>query len=232
MRDISPPPSPTLLGSVHPHSDDEDQPRRRRIPNSSAPVASGSSNTVAASSFFNDTNPGQEAAGSVLRQALRLSPVRSPTIIESDDDDEWEVENRPIKPIPSRARPSTSSVDQSLSGKGKGVESPKADSDYGDDYYDDLPSSILENMDQLVGVEGGMSSMSTASSAGPAQNSSVAESATRSATYSVVRSPIIIEDNEEDDKENVAVPTRHVRQRTAGRAIVVDEDVMELTDSE
>ncbi|KAJ3893272.1 hypothetical protein GG344DRAFT_75154 [Lentinula edodes] len=241
LREISPPPSPTLVGSAHPHSDDEDQPRRRRIPNASASAASRvnslpHNNNVISSSLFKETVPNQRASSSInaVRQALPLSPaVREPTVIESDDEDEnatWESRNRPIRPIPARARSSTSSAKPPSPSAGKGKEKA-TESDYDDDMFEELPSSFYDEIDK-VELAVGMKSLSTASvvSTGTGRGSAT----DHSASFSVVHSEVItVEDDDEDDKENVPAPTRHVRQRRGVPPIMIaTDDILELSDSD
>lgn len=238
LREISPPPSPTLVGSAHPHSDDEDQPRRRRIPNASASAASRfdslpHNNNVISSSLFKETVPNQRASSSInaVRQALPLSPaVREPTVIESDDEDEnatWESRNRPIRPIPAR---STSSAKPPSPSAGKGKEKATG-SDYDDDMFEELPSSFYDEIDK-VELAVGMKSLSTASvvSTGMGRGSAT----DHSASFSVVHSEVItVEDDDEDDKENVPAPTRHVRQRRGVPPIMIaTDDILELSDSD
>ncbi|KAJ4477247.1 hypothetical protein J3R30DRAFT_3483716 [Lentinula aciculospora] len=243
LREISPHPLPTLLGSAHPHSDDEDQPRRRRVPNSSASITTASTgnaashNPVISSSLFNDTVSDRRASSSVkaVHRALPLSPaVREPTIIESDDEGEnvsWEIKTRPIKPIPARARPSTSSTRRPFppGGKGKGKAT---ESDYDDDMFEELPSSFYDEIDK-VELAVGMKSLSTSSTLpvatiGPSSNSM----SNPPASFSVVHSEVItVEDDDEDDKENVPAPTRHVRQRR-GVTMNAPDDILELSDSD
>lgn len=220
LREISPPPSPTLLGSTHPHFDDEDQPRRRRIPNDLASVAS-TSNSNNPSSFFNDdrnANQDTMASHEILHDALRLSPVPRSTLFDNDDENKnvnRVTRRRPIKPIPARARNSLGST------TGNGKASQAAESDYdGDDMFEDLPSSFFDDMDQVLSQS--MQSMSTSASGVPLTGRS-------SESFPAGTQAIIIEDNEEDDKENVAVQTRHVRPRIAQ---LIPNDVIELSDSD
>ncbi|KAF9073467.1 hypothetical protein BDP27DRAFT_1318957 [Rhodocollybia butyracea] len=220
LREISPPPSPTLLGSTHPHFDDEDQPRRRRVPNDLVSVQS-TSNFNNPSSFFNDdrnANQGTMASHEMLRDALRLSPVPRSTLFDSDDENkdvDQETRHRLIKPIPARVRNSFTST------TGNGKASQAAESDYdGDDMFEDLPSSFFDDMDQVLSQS--MQSMSTSASGVPLAGRS-------SGSFPVGTQAIIIEDNEEDDKENVAVQTRHVRPRIAQ---LNPNDVIELSDSD
>ncbi|KAJ3907915.1 hypothetical protein F5879DRAFT_986090 [Lentinula edodes] len=240
LREISPPPSPTLVGSAHPHSDDEDQPRRRRIPNASASTANRGNtlphNDVISSALFKETVPNQRASSSInaVRQALPLSPaVRGPIVIESDDEEEnttWESRNRPMRPIPARARSSTSSAKPPSPSAGKGKEKA-TESDYDDDMFEELPSSFYDEIDK-VELAVGMKSLSTAS----VVSTSTGRGSTtdHSASFSVVHSEVItVEDDDEDDKENVPAPTRHVRQRRGVPPIMVaTDDILELSDSD
>jgi len=41
---------------------------------------------------------------------------------------------------------------------------------------------------------------------------------------------IVIEDDEEDDKENVPVRTRHVRRRTGRSPVTIDDDVIDISE--
>ncbi|KAJ3851578.1 hypothetical protein EV368DRAFT_42845 [Lentinula lateritia] len=240
LREISPPPSPTLVGSAHPHSDDEDQPRRRRIPNASASTASRGNplphNNAISSSLFKQTVPNQIVSSSInaVRQALPLSPaVREPTVIGSDDEDEnttWVSRNRPIRPIPARARSSTSSAKPPSPSAGKGKEKA-TESDYDDDLFEELPSSFYDEIDK-VELAVGMKSLSTAS----VVSTSTGRGSTtdHSASFSVVNSEVItVDDDDEDDKENVPAPTRHVRQRRGVPPIMLaTDDILELSDSD
>ncbi|KAH7877187.1 uncharacterized protein C8R40DRAFT_62115 [Lentinula edodes] len=239
LREISPPPSPTLVGSAHPHSDDEDQPRRRRIPNASASTANRGNtlphNDVISSALFKETVPNRASSSiNAVRQALPLSPaVRGPIVIDSDDEDEnttWESRNRPMRPIPARARSSTSSAKPPSPSAGKGKEKA-TESDYDDDMFEELPSSFYDEIDK-VELAVGMKSLSTAS----VVSTSTGRGSTtdHSASFSVVHSEVItVEDDDEDDKENVPAPTRHVRQRRGVPPIMVaTDDILELSDSD
>ncbi|KAJ3993174.1 hypothetical protein F5050DRAFT_763719 [Lentinula boryana] len=243
LREISAPPSPTLLEGAHSHSDDEDQPRRRRIPNASASTTSTGSSaprttTVVSSSLFNNTVSDKRGPNYVeaIRRALPLSPaVREPTMIESDDEDEnmtWETRNRPIKPMPVRARanPSFSKNPSPPSGKGK---EKATESDYDDDLFEQLPPSFYDEIDK-VELAAGMKSLSTSSAISAAATGSSSVSIDRSASFSVVHSEVItIEDEDEDDKENVPTPSRHVRPRRGGSLInIAPDDILELFDSD
>ncbi|KAJ3780984.1 hypothetical protein GGU10DRAFT_278392 [Lentinula aff. detonsa] len=243
LREISAPPSPTLLGGAHSHSDDEDQPRRRRIPNASPSTTSTGSSaprttTVVSSSLFNNTVSDKRGPNYVeaIRRALPLSPaVREPTMIESDDEDEnmtWETRNRPIKPMPARARANASFSKNPSSPSGKGKEKA-TESDYDDDLFEQLPPSFYDEIDK-VELAAGMKSLTTSSAISVAATGSSSISIDRSASFSVVPSEVItIEDEDEDDKENVPTPSRHVRPRRGGSLInIAPDDILELFDSD
>ncbi|KAJ3714197.1 hypothetical protein C8R42DRAFT_252829 [Lentinula raphanica] len=241
LREISPPPSPTLVGNGQSHSDDEDQPRRRRIPSTSV---STTSTTVVSSSLFNSTvSDTTTSSAEAVRQAMPLSPaVREPTIIESDDEDEnmtWETRYKPIKPLPSRARDvsssSKSSKKPSTPSNGKG-KTPAMESDYEDDMFEELPSSFYDEIDK-VELAVGMKSLSTStagSSTTRGSSSVSADNGTAARSSQVITSQVItIEDEDEDDKENVPVPTRHVRRRGGQPTVIsTSDDILELSDSD
>ncbi|KAJ7475952.1 hypothetical protein FB451DRAFT_1033545 [Mycena latifolia] len=100
LREISPPPSPTLPVESHHHSDDEDQPRRRRVP--AAPsMAASSSSTLVASPYF--PSSGSAGAKSRLDRMLVLSPARTGSVIDIDSDSDGERAPK----VPPSARPSS-----------------------------------------------------------------------------------------------------------------------------
>ncbi|KAJ3761019.1 hypothetical protein EV360DRAFT_80597 [Lentinula raphanica] len=253
LREISPPPSPTLVGNGQSHSDDEDQPRRRRIPSTSV---STTSTTVVSSSLFNSTvSDTTTSSAEAVRQAMPLSPaVREPTIIESDDEDEnmtWGTRYKPIKPLPLRARDvsssSKSSKKPSTPSNGKG-KTPAMESDYEDDMFEELPSSFYDEIDKVelaVGMKSlftSTSGPSTSTTRGSSSISADNQAAARSSqvitsqviTSQVITSQVItIEDEDEDDKENVPVPTRHVRRRGGQPTVIsTSDDILELSDSD
>ncbi|KAF5391623.1 hypothetical protein D9757_002401 [Collybiopsis confluens] len=220
LRDISPPPSPTLANRIHPHSDDEDQPRRRRIPAISSPVSSSTLyNGAGVSGFARDARD----AGDASAHDSGFLPV------ESDDEagENRQVGTRAIKPMPARARTSTSSIGLPAHDKGK-AKVPESDFD---DMFNDLPSSFWEKADQIV-IEEVTKSLPSPPAALPTDTSSTDALESLGASYHVANAEVItIEDDEEDDKENVPVPTRHVRRRTAGRPVIQGE-VIDLSDSD
>ncbi|KAJ7170751.1 hypothetical protein C8R43DRAFT_1120492 [Mycena crocata] len=213
LREISPPPSPTLPVETHHHSDDEDQPRRRRIP---APpptdVSSASSSTLVTSSYF----PSSGSRGPPPRpgdMGLVISPRTRDAIEIDSDSDEENVPRVPVKrPI----------IPLKHSAQKKEASSPKlspknepASDDYGDMDMDDGFLEELQKAEEMY------------MPAAP-----VASTSTRRKHIDPDADVITIDDDEEmEDKENVPAPQRHVRRRVFGDSKATGE-VIDISDSD
>ncbi|KAJ3738343.1 hypothetical protein DFH05DRAFT_1464680 [Lentinula detonsa] len=134
-------------------------------------------------------------------------------MIESDDEDEnmtWETRNRPIKAMPARARANTSfsKNHRHRVGRVKRKQRKLITMVTCSNIYLRLFMTKLTRLKQSL--------------------------IDRSASFSVVHSEVItIEDEDEDDKENVPTPSRHVRPRRGGSLInVAPDDYLELLDSD
>ncbi|KAJ6576612.1 hypothetical protein DFH09DRAFT_1078188 [Mycena vulgaris] len=205
LREISPPPSPTLPVETHHHSDDEDQPRRRRVPAPPSTAASSTS-TLVTSAYF----PSNGATGSAPRpghMGLVLSPTRAgPIEIDSDSDEERGLKaRRPMVGLKSAKKKATPSPPRN---------EPASD-DYGMDMLD-ADAGFLEELQKMEDAE----------MPAPFQASS-----SRRQVEPDVDLTIDDDDDEMDDKENVRAPQRHVRRRVFGEMKTVGE-VIDISDSD
>ncbi|KAK1231575.1 hypothetical protein PQX77_005309 [Marasmius sp. AFHP31] len=235
LRDISPPPSPTLPVDSRSHIEDEDQPRRRRIPAPSHSIPS-SSTTVAPPST-------QPRRPSIPTQSNGHLPTQGPIDIESDDEDEdennsWmaDTRRRPVKPLPARGRPSEGSPSNVPAPDNKPqvredhsptpIKPIMIEDDDDDMFDDDLDAEFLAGIDEaeMKAMGEQFQSMGTPSRA-VASRTSTSEPLEESHVETIT-----IDDDEEDDKENVPVLSRNVRRRTLQH--VPPEDVIELSDSD
>ncbi|KAF8206307.1 hypothetical protein K438DRAFT_2014054 [Mycena galopus ATCC 62051] len=198
LREISPPPSPTLPVEAHQHSDDEDQPRRRRVPGP-PPSTGSSSSTLVTSSYFSSSGN----AGPAPRRGnmgLVLSPARAGPIEIDSTDDENDVPKAPVK-RPMVGLKSARKVTPP-------APSPPKDNPPSDDYGDmmDMDDGFFAELDKVEAK----AQQTTPAPSGP----SLAASGRRPVDLDTV---ITIDDDEEmEDKENVPAPQRHVRRRVLG----------------
>ncbi|KAJ7227301.1 hypothetical protein GGX14DRAFT_629307 [Mycena pura] len=208
LREISPPPSPTLPVDSHHHSDDEDQPRRRRVP---APMSTASSSTLVTSSYFSSSNAGPAPRRGNI--GIVLSPTRAgPIEIDSDS------ENEPVpKAPPGLERPIIglkSTRRTTPFAPSHPTNDPPSD-DYGDMEMDD---AFLEELQKAE-----------AQSITPAVPRTGQDTSGRQFTDPEV---ITIDDDEEmEDKENLPMPQRHVRRRVLGERKAPGE-VIDISDSD
>ncbi|KAK7033219.1 DUF1767 domain-containing protein [Favolaschia claudopus] len=199
LREISPPPSPTLPVDSHHHSDDEDQPRRRRVP-APPPSTSPSSTLVTTSSYFSsggsaDPPPRRGNMG------LVLSPTRSgPIEIESSSDEENRISRRPMVGLRKTSQKKATRP---------APPPPRNDEPASDDYGDmmDMDDSFLEALQKAEDSQNTV----------PAGPSNAHASGSESQRPVVSDAVITIDDDDEmEDKENVPAPQRHVRRRVFG----------------
>ncbi|KAJ7773414.1 hypothetical protein B0H16DRAFT_148641 [Mycena metata] len=210
LRDISPPPSPTLPVDSHHHSDDEDQPRRRRVPAPPPASIASSSSTLVTSAYF----PSSENAGPPPRRGdmgLVLSPTRmGPIEIDSSSDEENGPSKRRI--IGLRGAP-----------KKKATPPPKEEPP-SDDFGDDDMVVDDKFLEELAKAEAQY--ITPAPEAGP----SAGPSSSRRKVDPDAEVITIDDDEEMEDKENVPAPQRHIRRRVAvfGER-KRDEDVIDIS---
>ncbi|KZP25218.1 hypothetical protein FIBSPDRAFT_821169 [Athelia psychrophila] len=142
---------------------------------------------------------------------------------------------RPIALLPARSK-----------GKQALVQAPSSDFDF--DFGDDDVALVMDDasaLQELEMIEGTHRASAPAvvppSSSGSGSRSVGGNSRTSAPTRAPMRSDdlddavIVIEsDEEQGDKENVPVPTRHVRRRTQQRRepVMLDEDVIDISSSE
>ncbi|OBZ72231.1 RecQ-mediated genome instability protein 1 [Grifola frondosa] len=245
LRDISPPPSPPAAGpSGTSHDDDEGQPRRRKVPNrlgrtpSPEPPPRNRRQQPVHSHYFAGSTTSNAAA--VLAGENLFSPHRQAPIFVLDSDEE-------DGGVPA---PGTTVIG---SGKQKDKQ-PEADTSSEYAFESDLGDEILEQADRLerealqctqatdatlvetTKTQGtaestaGLSSSRGSGSRAGLSSSSTGESrnARAAATVIDVDEDVISISGDEDDKENVPAPTRHVRRRM--RAIIDESDIMEISD--
>ncbi|KAJ7364092.1 hypothetical protein DFH08DRAFT_1072906 [Mycena albidolilacea] len=196
LREISPPPSPTLPVESHHHSDDEDQPRRRRVPASTSTVSPSS--TLVTSSYFTSSG----SAGPAPRRGnmgLVLSPAHAAPIEIDSSSDENDAPRAPVK------RPTVGLKSARKKATPPVPPSPK-DNPPSDDYDVDMGEMDDGFLEALEKVE--------AEAQSTAPGPSHAASGRRQVDLDSV---ITIDDDEEmEDKENVPAPQRHVRRRVLG----------------
>ncbi|KAJ7455345.1 hypothetical protein B0H11DRAFT_2200430 [Mycena galericulata] len=203
LREISPPPSPTLIAELHQHSDDEDQPRRRRIPAPPSTIGSSSS-TLVTSAYFPSSGAGPAPRPGDM--GLVLSPRRTETIEIESSDDENIPAKRPIAGRKSLRKQTTPPM-----------PSPPKNDPPSDDYGMDMDSMDDSFLQELQKAE--QQSMPTAPPPVPST------SGRRQVDPDVEVITINDEDEEMEDKENVPAPQRHIRRRVFG-------DVIEIPDSD
>ncbi|KAJ7104043.1 hypothetical protein B0H15DRAFT_808238 [Mycena belliarum] len=205
LREISPPPSPTLPVEAHYHSDDEDQPRRRRVPAPPSTTASSSS-TLVTSSYF----PSSGSAGPAPRRGdmgLVLSPTRKGPINIDSDSDEENVPQAPAK------RPIVSLRKRDL--PPAPMNDPPSD-DYGMDLDFEDPA-FLEEVQKMEDAHIKLAPVHASSSSRRQMEPDV--------------DLTIDDDDDMEDKENVRAPQRHVRRRVFGDMKTAAE-VIDISDSD
>ncbi|GJE88631.1 RecQ-mediated genome instability protein [Phanerochaete sordida] len=226
LQQIDEPAAP-VAGPSHSHLDDEDQPRRRKVPArpASPPAATASRPTV--SRFFTSASasPAKDKA-SALAGELQLSPHRQPPLFLPESDDERAA--AAAQPGPSRApqAKAKSSADGDW-------QMTLAGGDDSSDYDVDLDLGLEEMVAAVERAEqehGARASSTTVSSGALPSSGSRAAPVTR-----IPQERSIIEiDDDEDEKENVPAPTRHVRRRTAtqraSQVVINEDDIIELSD--
>ncbi|KAF7977500.1 hypothetical protein HWV62_3468 [Athelia sp. TMB] len=244
FRDLSPPPLPGPSTRVH--ADDEEAPRRRKVP---APVPSvstipASSSTLVESRYFASAGSSNVTAVSTMRELAAeriLSPSRTDVVIIPDSPSPppppSTKKTRPIAQLPARS-------------KGKQTASQTPSSDFDFDFGDDDVALVMDDasaLQELEMIEGthsasipaavppNSSSGSGSRSVGGSSRAGVAARAAPVRDDALDDSVITIDSEEEEgDKENVPVPTRHVRRRTQQRRgpLVHDEDVIDISSSD
>jgi RecQ-mediated genome instability protein 1 len=234
---------------VH-HSDDENQPRRRKVPKPNNTTTSAFFSVGDASSL--SSNPAQDAE---VKRILALSPPREgPIIINSDSEDDLPSPSSLISS--QRAALGNNSNRNAKPRAGSPLkESSKIQTEEEEDLFPPSEDSFWKELDEaeiariendaLNGKFGSMrtpsqdpnlsmpsmsraasSSEPRAQSAGPSQPRAGSSS---SGNHTVSSEVITIEDDDEDDKENVPAPTRHVRRRTA-RQMSTDHEIIDISD--
>ncbi|KAG6821291.1 hypothetical protein H0H93_000151 [Arthromyces matolae] len=240
LREISPPRPPML----HHGNDDEDlDNRRRRVPVRnpnpplpSWPTAPSSTNRTVAttSSYFtvSSTSTSQTLVNSqtpflslspTIRQAKPTLPT--PTSIESEEDHLWLDENidnfRQSPGVRTSQRQKVTQGEDKV--KGKQNERTASSDEYEDDTeYDNDAFAKMDAMERA---------METSSNPHPPSTINIGSGSSSAGTGARghdSNDAITIEDSDDDDKENRAVPTRHVRRRIDHR----QSSIIELTDSE
>ncbi|KAJ6513139.1 hypothetical protein C8R45DRAFT_335577 [Mycena sanguinolenta] len=203
LREISPPPSPTLPVESHHHSDDEGQPRRRRVPGPPSTVSPSS--TLATSSYF----PSSGETGPAPRRGnmgLVLSPARAGPIEIDSSSDENDAPKAPVK------RPMVG-LRSTRKKTTPPAPSPPKDNPPSDDYDVDLMEMDDAFLEELQKAEDAQYKTQTQASMVPPRPS-LAAGGTRQVDADTV---ITIDDDDEmEDKENVPAPQRHVRRRVFG----------------
>lgn len=247
FRDLSPPPLPGP--SAHVYVDDVEAPRRRKIPapaptNSSIPA---SSSTLVQSRYFASPGVSSETTVSDMRDLAAeriLSPSRADPVIIPDSPSPpppaSTKKTRPIAQLPVRSK-----------GKKTALQAPSSDFDF--DFGEDDVALVMDDasaLEELEIIEGTHRASMPAvvpptSSSGSASDSRLVGDQSRASASTQVRPDparnanmddvvIIIESEEEGDKENVPVPTRHVRRRTQQRRgpVIHDEDIIDISSSD
>jgi len=255
-----PPSPPVAGPSGTFHDDDEGQPRRRKVPNraqrspSPEPPPRTTDNAGSRSRYFASGSGSQsrthDPLDAITHERL-FSPHRQPPIVIPDSDEEDELQNAPSNTL------AISGKVRAISGTV--IPSPRTHSsefDFGDDNFEDAAfleevsrverealaggattTQVTDTNATLVETTWGSSStvlpsLPSASRPASGSNSSLTSNtrAGGTATDRVDFGVITIDDTEEDDKENVPVPTRHVRRRTARSVPTSQQDVIELSD--
>ncbi|KAJ6508014.1 hypothetical protein C8R47DRAFT_1100303 [Mycena vitilis] len=211
LREISPPPSPTLPVESHQHSDDEDQPRRRRVPAPQPPSTGSSSSTLVTSAYFSSSSN----AGPAPRpgdMGLVLSPTRAgPIEIDSSSDEENQPRaptKRPMVGLKSARKKTTPPA-----------PSPPRNDPPSDDYGGDM------DMDDVFLEELAKAEAEFIMPAVPGPSHAAAGSRGQVDPDTVIT---IDDDEEMEDKENVPAPQRHVRRRVFGERRIAD-DVIDIS---
>ncbi|KAH0585275.1 hypothetical protein H2248_008516 [Termitomyces sp. 'cryptogamus'] len=249
LTEISPPPSPPAR---HHDNDDADlENRRRRIPvsNPDPPAFSrttaprSTSQTVTTtSSFFADsiTSRSQTLVGTQT-PILSLSPtirqtrpnLSPPPEIQPEDEHFWSDDNNEDLPrLRARRGLSLNSTGTSTQDRGnnanaslgrKGKEKQVEPNVSSDEYEDD----IVFDKDVFAGLDAMEKAMEHTSNNHPASTVGSGSSGIGVRTRANRTGPeiIMIEDSDDDDKENNPVATRHVRQRR-------ESSIIELSDSD
>lgn len=216
---------PPAAGPSHARADDVDQPRRRKVPARPASPPAGASSPGVSRYFASGAGSTAKDRARDLPGALRLSPHRQTPLFlpESDDDG---------RPAAGPSRQASKAKAKAKESEDVGWQRTLAGGDGGSSDYDvDLDvdfDEMVKAVDMAEKEHGQRGSSITASSGAAVSSSSAPAAAPRPLVQE--RSIIEIEDDEEE-KENVPAPTRHVRQRTATqRPVNVDDDVIELSD--
>ncbi|KAF9456620.1 hypothetical protein BDZ94DRAFT_1275214 [Collybia nuda] len=255
LREISPPPSPP---SAHHINDDEDlEPRRRRVPGRVPDVLTLASSVASPpQSNIQKINRSSHFTSIETNAAELVDLVVSPP-------------RRTAKPLFVQTKPSpfhdenVEPLKLSEKGKEKEQESDWSSDGFGDESME-LDPDFLERLDRVEKEAYGHAEKVPPASFTESSRADSSALSGRSQTFVVVQSQIsepvidvitIEDDEEEGDKENSPVPTRHVRRRTEdvsgevispepatsqrtrepGRPVILartPSDVIELSDSE
>jgi|ERR1700722_1627101 len=205
FRELSESPKPVQPPRTR-HDDDENQPRRRRIPN--PPSLSGA--TLVGSRYFSgksSTATSTQAVNADRSALLARERLFSPTRASLDR--------------PSSSSSTSIDPNESIRVHPGGLE--LSSSDFGDDNIimdDDFLAQLTRAETEALNSKSTSGPSSTSSGRAPSFGpSGAAAGATGQPSTNVVE-VITIDDDEEEDKENVPLPTRHVRRRTAVNNVI------------
>ena len=216
LRELTRSPSPTLIPSYH---DDEPGSRRRRIPSQPSNNASASTSTSTAvqSSYFGGTSNAASSSSAAravnqLSTARAISQTRTISLYSIGDT------NDEISHPPRGSAASTRSGPKPLTrSDGSTVY------DFGDD---PMNEEMFLFMDQIEKEYQSQSQSTSAANTQVHPSNAPSTSHAHRLPPAIGGDVITIEDDEEDDKENVPVPTRRVRRRIE----YVDTDVIDISD--
>ena len=215
LRELTRSPSPTLIPSYH---GDEPGSRRRRIPSQpNNASASTSTSTAVQSSYFGSTSNAASSSSAAravnqLSTARALSQTRTISLYSIGDTDD------DISHPPRGSAASTRSGPKPLTrSDGSTVY------EFGDD---PMNEEMFLFMDQIEKEYQSQSQSTSVANTQMQPSNAPSTSHAHRLPPAIGGDVITIEDDEEDDKENVPVPTRRVRRRIE----YVDTDVIDISD--
>ncbi|KAI0342854.1 hypothetical protein BDW22DRAFT_1394854 [Trametopsis cervina] len=256
LQEVARPPEPSAAGPSHMlHSDDIELPRRRKLPTKPRePSPEASLHSSVQSRYFSAGNEKGKHRGVELSRELRLSPHRQgPVVVPDSEEDE---PSPPRKPPVFRGKDAPPLVvhrdtDAAASGNTKVNADSSASSDFEFEFNDEFLSQLDKVEQEAIAAT---ATTAVAGSSRTRDASSVASTATlasssrpaavvssrppQSRNPSAQPQPLVdlgiidIDDDEADEKENVPVPTRHVRRRL-GHPIAsqaAPEEIIEISD--